>query len=144
MHPLDGWGDEHAAALAHLQEHQEWLDEQALARERERQELFAALDRMDERDAQRRAAQEQAASERYWGDPERRWEKWRELCRGTLVCGWTLTFLGPWPGLLGDGSPERGDRLTASASMFDDLGVRVAALDPHGGWRGGAAQAYEA
>ncbi|MDC9019091.1 EspA/EspE family type VII secretion system effector, partial [Mycobacterium marinum] len=28
--------------------------------------------------------------------------------------------------------------------MFDDLGVRVAALDPHGGWRGGAAQAYEA
>ncbi|WP_261898542.1 EspA/EspE family type VII secretion system effector, partial [Mycobacterium marinum] len=99
---------------------------------------------MDAQEAQRRAAQEQAASERYWGDPERRWEKWRELCRGTLVCGWTLTFLAPWPGLLGDGAPERGDRLSGSASMFDDLGVRVAALDPHGGWRGGAAQAYGA
>ncbi|GJO45671.1 hypothetical protein NJB1604_24800 [Mycobacterium marinum] len=26
--------------------------------------------------------------------------------------------------------------------MFDDVGVRVAALDPYGGWRGGAARAY--
>ncbi|MDC8985543.1 EspA/EspE family type VII secretion system effector [Mycobacterium marinum] len=47
-------------------------------------------------------------------------------------------------GLLGDGSPQRGDRLTGSASLFDDVGVRVAALDPYGGWRGGAAQAYGA
>ncbi|WP_414684381.1 EspA/EspE family type VII secretion system effector [Mycobacterium marinum] len=67
-----------------------------------------------------------------------------ELCLGSLVCGWTLVLLGPWPGLLGDGPPERGDRLQGSASMFDDLGVRVAALDPHGSWRGGAAQAYGA
>ncbi|MDC8985572.1 EspA/EspE family type VII secretion system effector, partial [Mycobacterium marinum] len=67
-----------------------------------------------------------------------------DLCRGSLVCGWTLVVLGVVQGLLGDGSPQRGDRLSGSASMFDDLGVRVAALDPHGGWRGGAAQAYEA
>ncbi|WP_265339569.1 EspA/EspE family type VII secretion system effector, partial [Mycobacterium marinum] len=45
-------------------------------------------------------------------------------------------------GLLGDGGPEQGDRLKGSASMFDDLAARVAALDPRGGWRGGAAHAY--
>ncbi|MDC8985542.1 EspA/EspE family type VII secretion system effector [Mycobacterium marinum] len=47
-------------------------------------------------------------------------------------------------GLLGDGDPERGDRLEGSAAMFDDLAVRVAAFDPHAGWRGGAAHAYGA
>ncbi|WP_265339574.1 EspA/EspE family type VII secretion system effector, partial [Mycobacterium marinum] len=45
-------------------------------------------------------------------------------------------------GLLGEGSPQRGDRLGGSASLFDDVGVRVAALDPYRGWRGGAARAY--
>ncbi|MDC8985522.1 EspA/EspE family type VII secretion system effector [Mycobacterium marinum] len=55
-----------------------------------------------------------------------------------------MVVVGVVQGLLGDGSPQRGDRLTGSASLFDDVGVRVAALDPYGGWRGGAAQAYGA
>ncbi|MDC8984023.1 EspA/EspE family type VII secretion system effector [Mycobacterium marinum] len=45
-------------------------------------------------------------------------------------------------GWLGDESPERGDRLASSGSLFDDGGAQVAALDPDSGWRGNAAQAY--
>ncbi|GJO36691.1 hypothetical protein NJB1604_00350, partial [Mycobacterium marinum] len=43
-----------------------------------------------------------------------------------------------------DENPERGDRLEGSASMFDGLGVQIAALVPDGGWQGIAAQAYQA
>ncbi|WP_243703653.1 EspA/EspE family type VII secretion system effector [Mycobacterium marinum] len=45
-------------------------------------------------------------------------------------------------GWLGDSPPEQGDRLASSGSLFDDVGAQVAALDPDGGWRGNAAQAY--
>ncbi|MDC9002832.1 EspA/EspE family type VII secretion system effector [Mycobacterium marinum] len=45
---------------------------------------------------------------------------------------------------LGAKSPERGDRLESSASMFDDVDVRVAGLVADGDWRGAAAQAYGA
>lgn len=65
-----------------------------------------------------------------------------ELCRGTVVCGATLTILGVMWGWLGDESPEQGDRLASSGSLFDDVGAQVAALGPDGGWRGNAAQAY--
>ncbi|MDC8985523.1 EspA/EspE family type VII secretion system effector [Mycobacterium marinum] len=56
----------------------------------------------------------------------------------------TESILGAMLGLLGDGGPEKGDRLKGSGSTFDDLAVRVATLDPRGGWRGGAAHAYGA
>ncbi|AXN47389.1 ESX-1 secretion-associated protein EspA [Mycobacterium marinum] len=65
-----------------------------------------------------------------------------ELCRGTVVCASTLTILGVMWGWLGDSPPEQGDRLASSGSLFDDVGAQVAALDPDGGWRGNAAQAY--
>ncbi|MDC9002838.1 EspA/EspE family type VII secretion system effector [Mycobacterium marinum] len=58
------------------------------------------------------------------------------------MCLLTEGILGVVLVSLGDGSPEDGDRLEDSASMFEDLGAQIAALDPDGAWRGAAAQAY--
>ncbi|WP_142926742.1 EspA/EspE family type VII secretion system effector [Mycobacterium marinum] len=64
------------------------------------------------------------------------------LRRGTLVCGCTLVILVVVQGLLGEQSPDQGDGLVSSGSIFDDVGAQIAALDPSGGWQGSAAQAY--
>ncbi|WP_265339367.1 EspA/EspE family type VII secretion system effector [Mycobacterium marinum] len=64
--------------------------------------------------------------------------------RGSLVCLLTEGILGVVLVSLGDGSPEDGDRLEDSASMFEGLGAQIAGLDPDGAWRGAAAQAYGA
>ncbi|WP_261899016.1 EspA/EspE family type VII secretion system effector, partial [Mycobacterium marinum] len=89
-------------------------------------------------------AQDPLAEQLEPGRPNRTREFLRKH-RGSAICVGTEGFLF-WVllGLLGDGAPEQGDRLRGSASMFDDLGMRVAALDPRGGWRGGAAHAYRA
>ncbi|WP_373235284.1 EspA/EspE family type VII secretion system effector, partial [Mycobacterium marinum] len=63
---------------------------------------------------------------------------------GSLLISLLLGILIGVREWLGDKSPERGDRLKDSASMFDDLGVRVAGLVSDGDWHGAAAHAYGA
>ncbi|WP_261899998.1 EspA/EspE family type VII secretion system effector [Mycobacterium marinum] len=65
--------------------------------------------------------------------------------RGTIVCLLTGGYFGFLLHLAsGDGSPDRGDVLVDSGSMFDDVGAQIAALVPDGGWQGVAAQSYGA
>ncbi|WP_337587156.1 EspA/EspE family type VII secretion system effector [Mycobacterium marinum] len=65
--------------------------------------------------------------------------------RGTIICLLTGGYFGFLLHLFGgDGSPDHGDRLVTSGSMFDDLGAQIAALVRDGGWQGVAAQHYGA
>ncbi|AGZ50149.1 EspA/EspE family type VII secretion system effector [Mycobacterium kansasii] len=66
----------------------------------------------------------------------------KRVLRGSVVCYVTWCALGGMLGWLGDGSPDAGDRLVASGSVFDDVSAQIAALIPDGGWQGLAAQAY--
>lgn len=70
---------------------------------------------------------------------EARERRWR---RGSVVCAGTEVILGIVLASLGQGSPDSGDRLVRSGSMFDDAGTQIAALAPDGGWQGSAAHAY--
>ncbi|KZS77795.1 hypothetical protein A4G30_14600 [Mycobacterium kansasii] len=66
----------------------------------------------------------------------------QRLLRGSVVCFGTFSALAGMLGWLGHASPDPGDRLVASGSMFDDVSAHIAALGPDGGWQGSAAQAY--
>ncbi|WP_373159772.1 EspA/EspE family type VII secretion system effector, partial [Mycobacterium marinum] len=56
----------------------------------------------------------------------------------------TEGVLGGLLALLGLGFPDQGDGLHSSGSVFDGVSAQLAGLDPDGGWRGNAAQAYGA
>ncbi|EUA19605.1 hypothetical protein I545_1874 [Mycobacterium kansasii 662] len=62
--------------------------------------------------------------------------------RGSVICASTLGGLLIVRVSLGFGNPDTGDRFVGSGSKFDEVGDRIAALVPDGGWQGLAAQAY--
>ncbi|WP_142393080.1 EspA/EspE family type VII secretion system effector [Mycobacterium kansasii] len=70
-------------------------------------------------------------------------EEWGRQWWGVAICVVTEVLLSGVQIGLGAGFPDRGDGLASGASMFSEVGDRIAALHaPDGGWQGSAARAY--